>query len=72
MEVDVQRLRELRRDRALSMRELADMAGIAHNTIYRIESGHQKEALPRTIRYLAAALGVEPKVLMKREVGPHS
>ena len=26
------------------------MAGIAHNTIYRIESGHQKEALPRTIR----------------------
>lgn len=62
----MQKLRELREERALSMRELADMAGIAHNTIYRIEGG-QTSALPRTIRRLAGALGVEPKVLMRSE-----
>ena len=62
MEVNVEKLRELREDRALSMRELAERSGVAHQTIYRIERG-QKNVLPRTVRRLAAALGVEPKEL---------
>jgi transcriptional regulator with XRE-family HTH domain len=65
MEIDVQKLKELREDKALSMRELAQMAGIGYNTIYRLEHG-QENALPRTVRKLAAALDVEPRELRKK------
>ena len=65
MEVDTQKLKELRRRRVLSMRELEELSGVSHNTIWRIESGRQ-EAHPRTIRKLAQALGVEPEELLKK------
>jgi transcriptional regulator with XRE-family HTH domain len=39
MEVDTERLKELRRRRVLSMRELQELSGVSHNTIWRIESG---------------------------------
>ena len=65
MEIDVEKLKELREVRALSLRELANEAGVGHNTIYRIEHG-QGNVLPRTVRRLARALGVEPRELMKR------
>jgi transcriptional regulator with XRE-family HTH domain len=50
-------LRELRSQRLLSIRDLADQAGVAPGTIVRIEAG---EPLPRfvTMRKIAAALGV--------------
>ena len=67
MEVDGARLRRLRRERALSQRDLSRMTGIAFDTISRLETGKQR-AQPRTIRKLADALGVEPRELMK-EVG---
>jgi transcriptional regulator with XRE-family HTH domain len=63
-EVDGPRLRRLRRERALSQRELSSRMGIAFDTISRLETGKQR-AQPRTIRKLADALGVEPKELMK-------
>jgi transcriptional regulator with XRE-family HTH domain len=66
-EVDGPRLRRLRRERALSQRDLSRMTGIAFDTISRLETGKQR-AQPRTIRKLAEALGVEPRELMK-EVG---
>lgn len=66
MEVDTQKLKELRRRRVLSMRELEELSGVSHNTIWRIESGRQG-AHPRTIRKLAQALGVEPEELLKKE-----
>lgn len=62
----MEKLKELRESRALSLRELANEAGVGHNTIYRIEHG-QRNALPRTVRRLAKALGVEPRELMKGE-----
>jgi transcriptional regulator with XRE-family HTH domain len=65
-EVDGARLRRLRRERALSQRELSRMTGIAFDTISRLETGKQ-QAQPRTVRKLAEALGVEPRVLMKGE-----
>jgi transcriptional regulator with XRE-family HTH domain len=65
-EVDGARLRRLRRERALSQRDLSRMTGIAFDTISRLETGKQR-AQPRTIRKLADALGVEPKDLMKGE-----
>lgn len=63
-EVDGARLRRIRRERALSQRDLTRMTGIAFDTISRLETGKQR-AQPRTIRKLAEALGVEPKDLMK-------
>jgi transcriptional regulator with XRE-family HTH domain len=64
MEVDGMRLRELREDRTLSARELAELADVHYNTILRLEN-NQGGAQPRTIRKLAAALGVEPRELRK-------
>jgi transcriptional regulator with XRE-family HTH domain len=63
-EVDGPRLRRLRRERALSQRDLSRMTGIAFDTISRLETAKQR-AQPRTIRKLADALGVEPRELMK-------
>jgi transcriptional regulator with XRE-family HTH domain len=63
-EVDGPRLRRIRRERALSQRELSRMTGVAFDTISRLETGKQ-QAQPRTIRKLAEALGVEPIELMK-------
>ncbi len=58
------RLRELRRERVLSMRELEEASGVSYNTIWRLEN-NRTGAQPRTIRKLAAALGVEPEELVK-------
>ena len=66
MEVNIQRLRELRRQKVLSMRELEEMSGVSYNTIWRIENG-RTGAQPRTIRKIAEVLGVEPAELLKGE-----
>ena len=65
-EVDGERLRQLRGERALSQRDLSGITGIAHDSISQLETG-KRDAQPRTIRKLAEALGVEPKELMKGE-----
>ena len=62
------KLRELRRRRVLTLRELEVESGVSYNTIWRIENGY-REARPSTIRKLAAALGVEPEDLVKIEEG---
>ncbi len=64
MEVDVERLKELRREKVLSLRELEGRSGVSYNTIWRIEDGRQG-AHPKTIRKLAEALGVEASELLK-------
>ncbi len=64
MEVNVERLKELRRDRVLSLRELEAKSGVSYNTIWRIEDGRQG-AHPRTIRKLAEALNVSPSELIR-------
>jgi transcriptional regulator with XRE-family HTH domain len=66
MEVDMARLRELRRRRVLTLEELAQKAGVGRNTIWRLEHGVMG-AQPRTIRKLAKALDVEPEELVKTE-----
>jgi len=67
MEVNVQRLRQLRQQKVLSMRELEEMSGVSYNTIWRLETG-KTGAHPRTIRKIAGALGVDPAELVKGEV----
>ena len=59
----MQRLRELRRLRVLTLRELEEESGVSYNTIWRLESG-RRQARPSTIRKLAAALGVEASELV--------
>ena len=66
MKVNGVKLRELREQQALSLRELSDLSGVNYNAIWRIEVG-RTGAQPRTVRKLAAALGVKPKELLKRE-----
>ena len=61
----MQKLKELRRRKVLSMRELEALSGVSYNTIWRLESGRTAEARPRSIRALADALGVEPYELLK-------
>jgi transcriptional regulator with XRE-family HTH domain len=68
MEVDGLKLRELREDRILSVRELAERAGVHYNTILRLEND-QGGAQPRTLRKLAEALGVDPRELRPKREG---
>ncbi|MDP9455591.1 MAG: helix-turn-helix domain-containing protein [Actinomycetota bacterium] len=63
MEVDVEKLKELRRRQVLSMRELEERSGVSYNTIWRLENG-LTEARPRTIRKLAKAFDIEPSELL--------
>jgi transcriptional regulator with XRE-family HTH domain len=64
MEVNMERLRELRHQSVLSMRELEEASGVSYNTIWRLETG-KTGAQPRTIRKIAKALGVDPSELVK-------
>jgi DNA-binding XRE family transcriptional regulator len=64
MEVDAVKLRELRKSRVLSMRELESLSGVSYNTIWRLENG-LTGGQPRTIRKLAKTLGVEAAELLK-------
>ena len=63
MRLNVRKLRQLRRHKVLSMRELEEKSGVSYNTIWRLET-ERTGAQPRTIRKLAEALDVEPSVLI--------
>jgi transcriptional regulator with XRE-family HTH domain len=67
MEMNDTKLRRLRQERAWSIRDLAQRAGVSTETIYSLEHGRREWAWPRTVRKLADALGVEPKELMAGE-----
>jgi len=66
MEVNVERLKELRKLRALSQQELAEAAGIGRATLSRIERA-ETGAHGRTLRRLANALGVGVEELVRAE-----
>ncbi len=66
MEVNVAKLKNLRRRRVLTLRELEEESGVSYNTIWRLENGYT-DARPSTIRKLAASLGVEPGELIVME-----
>ena len=59
----MKRLRELRRLRALTLRELGELSGISYATIWRIENGYS-DVRPSTIRKLAGALDVDTAELV--------
>ena len=67
MEIDTEKLKSLREERVLSLRDLERISGVSYNTIWFIEAGRRKRTHPRTIRKLAIALGVEPQELVVRD-----
>ena len=64
MEVDVEKLRELRVNQGLTQRQLARKAGISNTTLAKIERGGG--AMPPTLKKLADVLGVKPVDLLRR------
>lgn len=60
-DVEVPRLQDVRRKRALSQKELAALSGVSRTTIIKIEGG--RPAWPITVRKLAKALKVDPSEL---------
>jgi repressor LexA len=64
--VDGARLRQLRRERALSQQDVTRLTGVAQATLSDLE-GSKRGARASTLRKLAEALGVEPRKLMKEE-----
>lgn len=53
------RIRELRKRKALSRKKLAEMAGVHRNTIFLLESGRLKSVQLSTLDALCEALGVK-------------
>ncbi len=64
--IDGAKLRRLRKDAELSIRALADAAGVDAKTVTRIEGGHTKTSTERVARSLAAhpAIDVDWKELL--------
>ena len=55
-------LRQIRVARLLTIRELAQRAGVAPSTVYLIEAGRSRPRL-RVIRQLCAALAIAPEAV---------
>ncbi len=62
MEINPNRLKELREAKGLSVRGLAREAGISTETVYSVEHGKRQPSV-RTLGKIARALGVEAKDL---------
>lgn len=58
------RLREARDDRGLTQEELAERAGVARDTIAKLEQGQRRTARITTLTALAMALGITPADLL--------
>lgn len=58
-------LAQLRNERGLSQRELAEKCGLSAAEISRVESGKRQKPSPATLKILAEHLGVEYSDLMK-------
>jgi len=52
------KLRALREERGLSLRELAAAAGVSHNSIYSIETARVKKPRPKAWRRICRVLSV--------------
>lgn len=64
VEVNVDKLQELRINQGLSQRRLAGLAGVSNTSVWKIEQGGG--ANPATLKKLADVLGVRPVELLKQ------
>jgi DNA-binding XRE family transcriptional regulator len=65
VEVNPTRFKELRTARGLSIRKLAEEAGVSTETIYSLEHGRRDFIWPKTAKKLAKPLGVDPAELVE-------
>ena len=65
-ELDGDRLRQLRLERALTQMDLSRMTGLSVDAISRLEN-ELRSAQVSTVRRLAEALRVEPRELLKTQ-----
>jgi transcriptional regulator with XRE-family HTH domain len=63
MRVDGEKLRALRDGKLMTSQELANLAGVSRDVIYRVENG-RTGANQTSIKRMARVLGVEPKELL--------
>ena len=63
--IDGAKVRRMREDQALTLKELAERTGLDIATLSRLEN-ERRPARITTVRKLADALGVEPRELIKR------
>src|SRR5918993_1189007 len=56
----VRKLREVRNDARLTLRELAEWSGVALSTVWQIESGRQPRPQLSTAMKICRALGADP------------
>jgi transcriptional regulator with XRE-family HTH domain len=64
MEVDVANLQELRINRGLSQRQLAERAGLSPGAVWSLEQ--RGSGRPDTLKKIADVLGVRPVDLLKK------
>jgi transcriptional regulator with XRE-family HTH domain len=62
VEVDVEKLKELRINAGLSQRELAARAGLTPGAVWQVE--HRASGSPATLKKIADVLGVRPVDLL--------
>jgi transcriptional regulator with XRE-family HTH domain len=70
-------LKELRKNRGITQKELADMSGFSNAEISKVESGDRKKPSPALLKAIAPHLGIPYEVLMNKagyleEVVDHS
>ncbi|MCD8175138.1 MAG: helix-turn-helix domain-containing protein [Phascolarctobacterium sp.] len=57
-------IQEKRKEKGLSIRKLAELSGISHTEVKRIEDGLRKQTSPQVLRSIASALCVPYEELM--------
>jgi len=62
--MDSEQVRNLRREKGMSQRQLAEASGVSKKTLTNVETG-KVHSLPSTARKIAAALEVDPRRLAK-------
>jgi transcriptional regulator with XRE-family HTH domain len=70
-------LKELRKNKGITQKELADMSGFSNGEISKVESGDRKKPSPALLKAIAPHLGIPYEVLMNKagyleEVVDHS
>src|SRR4028118_2287822 len=68
MEVNVERLKELRRERVLSLRELEEKSGVSYNTVWRLEGGRAAEGAEGGAGPLLAGAGGEVRRFLQHRL----
>ena len=63
MKANGEKIRELRDEKLLTSQQLADLAGVSRDVIYRLEN-EKSGAHQTSIKRIARVLGVDPKELL--------